>query len=926
MKCLNCKKEWIVVQGFRYPEKCPFCGLNIHGNNTGSGILGWIVKENGNDILKHKKRLIAFIRDLFRDEILEKRLIVAVNSGVSFYYFEASNLTGLQRQNQINQATKLLKETLGFGDDAVKSILEEFDASIGISHKNDLIDYHDADDAYYNMALNATRKNFLPLLQISVDAGNKKAIKKYISLIRDNWERHLEEDEWFRLNRMIASIDDEDSRNAYMTVLMHDLYDDNVDEFDCIDELYEMCPYADDAEFEMSARGFIFGVHSNYSVKESIIHIYSLAEKDYEPAVSIRNVLEEEFNIQKYFFTISGIEDVLDVYRPADEDSLEYDKRNLLQSEICYIVGDFYKDDIKKRVFWHDKSMKYAEETCLSSELFDYRYIGYELGKLYLDNNEIKDVDKGLEILELVKTDESLMFLSKTYLEGKLVERNLTASIKYLMDENLIHYRNPDVYYEKGKRYFYGLGCEIDIKESIFCFERYLDEKIYDPNDEGTFICLYKTIPFLTELYYEDLMINNSVDSLNKLQNYAEYHGNKMAQRYLWRYYSDKDNLYRDSRMAGKFKRLYIYGKRRIYKSLEISMLKIVNGLELLNGHLENIALDISLDNNECIDALLSFSNHLLRENDGERDNFLANSYYAVAELLFKINPRNPICRVRIINYLDNYFLLTDDKEDDKYLEALQLWIKIWAFQISFGQEFAYHKPLKILNCIKRRNGDVDKNIEGLLYSNLYDKYNKEKNYWKAAEYLEKLCKCGFDCESALGAIKFIYLKQIDEGYLLINNAYNKYLNGESVYIFDIGYSEYLIGFYRLLHRDRFAYLEAISLWKAAIDHCGEDGSGALNIMGECMRDGAFYDDDLDVTITVQTDYLMAFDAFCKGAMFNDKDCIFNMAEMLENGIGFPVDLFAAKDFYQVAREAGSYKAEERIRNLDISINAMIGI
>ena len=944
MKCANCQKEWIVVQGFRYPEKCPFCGLNIYGNNIGSGVLGWVVNEYGYDVLKHRRRLIAFIRDLYRDEIIQKRLIVAVNAGVANYYYEASKLMGLSRKNQITQAMKLLKDTLGFGDNVVQSILKEFDASIGIHDEVVSMEYHDADDTYYNLALKATRKSFWPLLLVSVEAGNKKAIKKYLSLIKDNWDKHLSEEDWYKYNRMIASLEDKESRDAYMIVLMKKLYEKDLDvddEFDCIDELFELCPYSDDAVFEMTIRGFVFGCHSEYSVKESIINIYSLADKDYVPAVEIKDVLEDEFDIKKGFYSIIGIENVLDVYRPDEDYSYNSDKCNRLLSIISYIAGSYYGDNTNRRIFWYEKCIDYARETERIIDFYDYRTIEFEIGQLFIENENYRNVEKGIKYLEDVNTNDSALYLSELYLKDQYIKRNLKKSFEYLYDFRFVE-EFHELYYEIGWRYFYGLGCKINIKRAIQYFEGYLDWMVCDPNEEETFIYYYKTIPFLIELYYEDLLIYNSGESLDKLKNYAEFLGNKMAQRYLWRYYSDKDNLYQDSIEAKKYKRLYKCGKRMIYESTQISMAKVNLKIDLINGQLGMISYGLGLlnrqinntsnsfmdDSEDYVDGLISYRDHLLLENDehkndGDTDDSLTNSYYVVAELIYHLHPNNPIFLVRVRNYLDNYLSLSIEKESDKYISALKLWLNVWALQIARGQGFNYHKALYNLEYLKDRDEHVDVNIEQSMYLRLFMHFYDQKDYKNAVKYLECACELNLDYKCDLGVLKFVELNEFDEGYKLINDSYNKYVNGLEVNISDIGMAEYLIGFYRLMHKDDYTYSETISLWKSAIEHCDEDGSNYLTIIGECMKDGKFYDSGFDVTITVIPDYSMAFDAFCKGAIYNNRDCIYNMAEMLEKGRGFPSDIYAAKDFYMVALNKGIMKAEKRINDIDNYINSM---
>ena len=925
MKCINCNKEWIVIQGFRYPERCPFCGLNINGNNIGSGHLGWIVSEYGIDVLKQKKRLIALIRDLYyQDEILQKRLIVSVNAGVASFYHEAFGLKDLLRKNKINQASKLLKETLGLGDNVVEAILDEFNSAIGLN-KNVQTDFCDGDDAYYNLAISgSSRKTFIPLLKVSVQAGNKKAIKKYISYIRTNWKDYVTDEEWYDLNKAIASLDDEDSINAYKYVAFFDLYSaDSVDEeFDSVDQLDKLCDYDADAAFEMAARGFVFETTSNYSVKESIIKIYELSNKWYAPAVEVKGILEDEFNVHEYNGKVFGIENVLNAYREPDEYSGEYEKRDRLIAEICYITGEHYKNELYKRIFWQSKCIKYGKEVCYLINLFDYNVLAYELGKILIEKEEVQNVDLGIEMLDMSDYDKACLFLSDLLLKGEIVERDLEKSFELLLSYNL-----PDFLYERGKRLFYGLGCEINIVESIKCFEKYLNEQIQDPDDKCSYFYLYKAIPFLTELYYEDLVLNNSVASLEKLQIYSEYHGNKMAQRYLWRYYSDEDNLYRDELEANKYKLMYKKGIRQSYSSLEITLSKIITGLELVTGYAQREAEEF-----DYVDYILSFGNHILYENEIPDDNrneddSITNSYYAVAEILLDKKSTNTVCAVRAQNYLENFLSLTVEKNSEKYFEALRYLLRSLIMQPKNDclYEFRYNKALRVINYLNKNNENVNTIYKKVVYLRLLEKYSHTDNYRKIVECCDELYELGHEDYRCLsGCIKFIYLNEAEEGYNIINDCYYRYSLGEEVAINNITLVEYLIGVYRLKNVKRYEVYESLQFWKNAIGHCEGKDSSILVEIGDCLKTGKFEDDGLDISFDCSIDYELAFDAFCKGAILNNRNCILGLAEMLEEGLGFPSDIFAAKDFYHAAYEAGLIKANSKVRDLEGKIGELV--
>jgi len=127
----------------------------------------------------------------------------------------------------------------------------------------------------------------------------------------------------------------------------------------------------------------------------------------------------------------------------------------------------------------------------------------------------------------------------------------------------------------------------------------------------------------------------------------------------------------------------------------------------------------------------------------------------------------------------------------------------------------------------------------------------------------------GHDIRCMLG-IYWIQNNNIEQSYNVLFDYYKDHKDEDYE---DKDLVEYIIGLYRLNHKEKYTESDALEYWKSSIMHCKDNGS-IMNDIGSTMRDGWLIDDDLGINLTVNIDIDMAVEAFKKGASLGNEECI----------------------------------------------------
>ncbi|MCR5789527.1 MAG: hypothetical protein K6G83_06505 [Lachnospiraceae bacterium] len=302
-------------------------------------------------------------------------------------------------------------------------------------------------------------------------------------------------------------------------------------------------------------------------------------------------------------------------------------------------------------------------------------HVGNDEVKLHtgtaLLKSDVKEArEKGFEILKRTDRKEARCLVGIEYIEGKNVPRDFAKAFAYL--SKAMPY--PKAMLELGKMYFYGWGTKADMHKAIRLFEQYL--KAMAGNEETDISAMLNATPFLIQCYYEDILCTKSFRSMEKLTNLADYHGWRMAQKYLHAYFADEESDHYNAFQKEKYEKKLARNKENPY--VKTNSLRGGMGSLLMNVKITG-ALYMHADG-QYNDCAVNLRDHLIlgEETDqgGVEDNG-ALSYLLMGELFFRSTAveRNLLrAEIYIKNYLDTVSRIREPKN---YTNALVLYSKL---------------------------------------------------------------------------------------------------------------------------------------------------------------------------------------------------------------------------------------------------------
>ena len=174
--------------------------------------------------------------------------------------------------------------------------------------------------------------------------------------------------------------------------------------------------------------------------------------------------------------------------------------------------------------------------------------------KLLVYKEKIPDEEEVIKWEKSVNTEDNLRAAKASYY-GKGVEQNYEKAFGLL---NRIHYLETSAKYLLALCYLYGRGTSVDAKAAIKLLEDYdrgTESSLYARDKESGM--MKRVIPYLLEAY-KNLLFSDygNLEVLEKLDRFAVTFNNKDAQVYLYMYYTDINNFYRDSYEATKYMRM----------------------------------------------------------------------------------------------------------------------------------------------------------------------------------------------------------------------------------------------------------------------------------------------------------------------------------------------------------------------------------
>lgn len=587
MECVHCGTKLFIWQlddseSFIYPNKCPFCGRSMSEISQNIAIiLRQIIKKNGNEILRNRKVLSAYISDLlYEDSRKQKTLKIAVGEGVGDFFYDMIGADN-NRINILKSKTyKFITEDIGMTEERAKIVLETFLYAIGLTNRIEgkltKKEYCDGEDIYLGLAEDYWKKNkkdkAKALFYLSATSGNIKAVHRVIELGRKHsWDEYKED--YVKWHKILSDREEDNLESTYLVAMSYTFglsVDKNIEEA----EKY-WHKYWDRTE-ECSNCLERWEISLEHDASKLIQEMYGAWYFRYNQFHNKVCRLVGERNGFQYTYKTSGFLKVSCVYhrywRVDNPESLEErDYYEQAKCRVAMVMYHFYERKIQKRLkegFYCEFNYgliqrRYLEEIennldaviegtkkMMNSNWLDSKIIGFEFLSVFYQFCEIYPINLENEISHC---------LGEEYLKGVAVEKDENKTNKLIY--NAIVGRDD---YLLGLIYYNGWGVEPDLQKAIYNFEAVVEENRlygYNMTDESDVISnmrknrvIAETIPLLIECYYEDLLINDSVRSLEKLEIIAEYWEWKQAARYLYWYYMDKDNIYQCDITAKRYK------------------------------------------------------------------------------------------------------------------------------------------------------------------------------------------------------------------------------------------------------------------------------------------------------------------------------------------------------------------------------------
>ncbi len=470
-----------------------------------------------------------------------------------------------------------------------------------------------------------------------------------------------------------------------------------------------------------------------------------------------------------------------------------------------YALGfDFVEIDLSESAGYRELADRYEKEGRKDIARLLYEVVSdvgndevrYRTGTALL-RSEVADArEKGFEILKRCDKKEAFYLVGMEYIDGKLAERDFKKAAYYLT--KAAPYKKAVL--ELGKLYFYGWGVRPDLHKAIKLFEQYLKSgtrEKKDVEDEDVAMVLNAT-PFLIECYYEDILCTKSFRSMEKLTSLADYHGWRMAQKYLLSYYSDEESDHYNDFLSEKYRRKLARNKINPY----VKSASLRGGLTSLMMNLKITGALYMHSDGKYEEAAVNLRDHLILgeelNEDGYEDNG-ALSYLLMGELFFRSGAvAKNLLRAEI--YIKNYLeTVSQIKEPKNYTNALIIYSKL-LLEHKLGTP-KWNSADKCLELAEEISGEPVKQemISDMLKMVRY--YGNRGESRKAILCLEKAVDYGYRDDYSI--IGMVYLngddgieKDVDKGFYWLKKFYDDYMMErlELEEEVDVGLIEYQLG------------------------------------------------------------------------------------------------------------------------------------
>ena len=538
MRCIRCNTEWDTDVKIKYPDKCPFCGTVIRGiQQDAAGILHDIVEKYGAEILSYKEVLsdaiteyLSYVEINAYDQLALIRSAVEEGVGDILSPAVGKEIYWWNKQNKL--AINHITATMYVNEDTAKTITEPFAFALGFKKLHVKKEYHDKDCAYYNLSqkyreVNTDLAN--SILIVSAKTGNISAISEVVGEMYGCWQEYIDAKTWFQWCTITAEQENDFSIGAEYEITLAKLYGigTKIEENQALEELrlYEK-DYLE-AKLEISARCLCGALSFSYSIEEAIDAIHVAAEAGLSFAPSIDRILR-------------GKRHWIAQLKKAQYSSKEGD--NYYQSHIAFYIAEYFKysREKEKRKAWLEIAAKKGNNEAK-----------LEIGLHLIESEKITKRKLGYSILETTDLPSAQYIVAKELQRGVLVKRDFKKAF-----DILCNYDSLDFLFMRGKAYYYGWGCEVDIERAIECFDYYINEAAKKSEAPETLTFHeYLALPFLIQLYYEDMIQNDNMTSLRKLEDLAGSSKCQMALRYLHKWYLDPDNPHHNAARAKSYLR-----------------------------------------------------------------------------------------------------------------------------------------------------------------------------------------------------------------------------------------------------------------------------------------------------------------------------------------------------------------------------------
>ncbi len=400
----------------------------------------------------------------------------------------------------------------------------------------------------------------------------------------------------------------------------------------------------------------------------------------------------------------------------------------------------------------------------------------FQTGAALIKSDVTEAREKGFEILRKIDRKDAMYLTGMEYIEGKLTKRDFSKACYYLT--RAVPY--PKAMLELGKLYFYGWGTRPDLHKAIKLFEKYIktSSKGKESSEEADVAAALNATPFLIECYFEDILCTRSFRSMEKLTALADYHGWRMAQKYLYAYYSDDESDHFNEFMAEKYRKKLERNKQNPY----VRSASIRGGMGSLMMELRITSALYMHADGKYEDTAVNLRDHLILGEeinaDGYEDN-AALSYLLMGELFFRSGAvaRNLLrAEIYIKNYLDT---VSQIKEPKNYTNALIIYSKL-LLEHKLGTP-KWNSADKCLELAEEISGEPVKEelISDMLKMVRY--YGNHGELSKAVMCLEKAVDYGYRDDYSI--IGMVYLngdegieKDESKGFYWLKKFYDDYM------------------------------------------------------------------------------------------------------------------------------------------------------